>query len=183
MPSNDYANLIPLFQDVFQSGIAPYAQQTGLPLFRLVTGRQFEEIKPYFGTDSYYRGTYPGASGIFAAERPDLTSAEVLGSLGFDSAPSPSFLLQYDFSGSAVFLDRVTHSGFQEEFLAATGVARHAFSQDVRYYLESQGMLTDSHALAWVSASGAVLGAPGYTYMVLPPYSGALKPTQYYPIA
>ena len=36
-------------------------------------------------------------------------------------------------------------------------------------------MISNAQALAWVSPSGATLGANGYTFMVLPPYSGALS--------
>jgi hypothetical protein len=174
MPSQEYSKLVPFFCEVFQSGVEPYSQPTALPVCRLVTGRQFDDIQPYFGTDLHYRGTYPGASGIFTSERPDLTSAEVLGTLGFESAPSPSFLLNYDFSGKAIYLDRITHSGFLEQFLAVTGADRHTFSQDVRYYLESEKLVTETDAIVWPSPSGDALGISGSTYLILPPYSGAL---------
>jgi hypothetical protein len=152
----------------------PYTQETGLPLYRLITGRTLDEIKPFFASDAPYRGTYSGASGIFTAERPDLTSAEVLGFLGFDAAPAPSYLIHYQFSGSGTYLDRVENPIFQEKFLSITGTAKHEFAQDCRFYLETAGHIAQTHALVWNSASGSAVGAPGYTYLILPPYSGAL---------
>lgn len=183
IPSPNYQHRIGFFGEVFQSGVAPYRDTRVLDVYRLVAGRQLDEIKPYFATDLPYRGTYSGASGLFTTDRPDATSAEVLGTLGFNSAPSPSYLIRFGFSGDAVMLDRVQHSGFQQEFTQATGIAKHEFSQDCRYYLESHGMVSDSQALAWASASGARLGISALTYMVLPPFSGALQFRDYHCIA
>jgi hypothetical protein len=179
IPSPNYQQRERLFDEVFQSGVAPYRETVVLDLYRLVTGRQLDAIKPYFATDSPYRGTYSGASGLFTADKPDTTSAEVLGTLGFERAPSPSYLIRYGFSGDAAMLDRVQHPGFQQEFAQATDIAKHEFSQDCRYYLESHGMLSDSQALAWPSVSGARVGVSGLTYMVLPPFSGALQLRDY----
>jgi hypothetical protein len=174
IPSQNYDSRVKLFDEVFQSGVQPYQQNTALEVYRLVTGREFDEIKPYFATDKPLRGTYLGASGLFTTDKKDITSAEVLGNLGFQSAPSPSFLLHYKFSGEAVFLDRVQHGEFQQQFTHATGLSKHEFSQDCRYYLESHGMISDVQALAWNSVSGMKLGITGHTYVVLPPFSGAL---------
>ncbi|NOS70958.1 MAG: hypothetical protein HOP33_13635 [Verrucomicrobia bacterium] len=168
-----------LFDEVFQSGVTPYQETKVLDVYRLVTGREFDEIQPYLGTDKPYRGAYSGASGLFTTEKSELTSAEVLGRLGYERAPSPSIVLHYGFSGDAVFMDRVRHSGFQHDFTLATGHAKHEFSQDCRYYLESHGMISGVQALAWISPSGAALGVSGYTYLVLPPFSGALQYRDY----
>jgi hypothetical protein len=145
MPSNVYINREPLFDEVFKSGIAPYRTNTTLDL-------ELEEIKPYFANEYPYRGTYKGASGLFTADERDITSAEVLGTFGFQSAPSPSFLIHYEFSGDAVLLDQVQNPVFQEQFMQATGIAKHEFSQDCRYYLESHGSVSDVQSLAWKSA-------------------------------
>jgi hypothetical protein len=175
IPSPNYGQREKLLEEVFQSGVHPYIQTTGVDLFRLVTGRQLEEIKPYLGTNVSYRASYPDAPGLFTSSKPELTSAEVLGTLGFQSAPSPSYVLNYYFSGDAVMLDRIQHIGFQQQFLAATGLDRHEFSRDCRFFLESRGLISDAQALAWASPSGAALGIGGYTFMILPPFSGALS--------
>ena len=174
IPSQNYYGRVNLFDEVFQSGVHPYQQNAVLDVYRLVTRRELDEIKPYFATDTPQRSTYSGASGLFTTNNKDITSAEVLGNLGFQNVPSPSFLLHYGFSGEAVFLDRVQHSGFQQQFTQATGLTKHEFSQDCRYYLESHGMISDVQALAWISVSGVKLGITGHTYVVLPPFSGAL---------
>ena len=179
IPSPNYDSRVALFDQVFQSGVAPYQQTAVLDVYRLVTGRELDEIKPYLGTNAPYRSTYSGASGLFTTDKRDITSAEVLGVLGFASAPSPSFVLHYGFSGDAVYLDRIQHRGFKQQFTQATGLTRHEFSQDCRYYLESHGMISGVQALAWDSPSGAALGIPGHTYLILPPFSGALQHQDY----
>jgi hypothetical protein len=183
IPSSNYEQRAKLFDEVFQSGVEPYQDTAVLDLYRLVTGRQLEEIKPYLATDTPYRGTYSGASGLFTTDKQGITSAEVLGTLGYERAPSPSFVLHYGFSGDAVFLDRVRHSGFQHDFTQATGHTKHEFSQDCRYYLESHRMISDVQALAWISPPGAALGITGLTYLILPPFSGALQYRDYDPVA
>jgi len=174
IPSRNYDSRVKLFDEVFQSGVQPYQQNTVLDVYRLVTGRELGEIKPHFATDKPQRGTYPSASGLFTTDKKDITSAEVLGNLGFQNVPSQSFLLHYEFSGEVAFLDRVQHGEFQQQFTQATGLSKHEFSQDCRYYLESHGMISDVQALAWNSVSGMQLGITGQTYVVLPPFSGAL---------
>jgi hypothetical protein len=173
---------VKLFDEVFQSGVQPYQQNTVFDVYRLVTGRERDEIEPHFATDKLMRGTYPGASGLFTTDKKDITSAEVLGNLGFQNVPSPSFLLHYEFSGNAVFLDRVQHGEFQQQFTQATGLSKHEFSQDCRYYLESHGMISCVQALAWNSVSGMNLGITGHTYLVLPPFSGALRYVECFPL-
>src|SRR5438477_12883100 len=175
IPSPRFHSRLDLFDQVFQSGVAPYRQTAVLDVYRLVTGRQLDEIKPYLGTDSPYRGTYSGASGLFTTDKSGIMSAEVLGAVGCANAPSPSFVLHYRFSGDAVFLDHIRHGGFQHQFTQATGLAKYEFSQDCRYYLESRGKISGIQALTWISPSGAALGITGHSYLILPPFSGALK--------
>lgn len=175
VPSINFDERQPLFEQVFQSGVAPFTTQIdNLDVYRLVTGREYAEIQPYYATDKPYRGVYPTASGLFTADKAAATSAEVLGSTSFATAPEPSYLLSYRFSGNAVRLDKIKNDRFETEFLSASGPTKHEFSQDCRYYLESKGYLPDSQALAWNSVSGQLLNVPSLTYMVLPPFSGAL---------
>lgn len=171
-PSINFTDRLPLFEEVFRSGVAPYTSAVDMDVYRLVTGREYEQIQPYYASDARYRGTYPTASGLFTADKVAATSAEVLGSISFALAPEPSYLLSYRFSGSAVRLDTVPNSTFQQEFLNASGPTKHEFSQDCRYYLESKGYLSESQALAWDSVSGQQLNIPSLIYMVLPPFSG-----------
>ena len=83
MPSESYPGWLPIFEAVFASGIVPYTRHFEAPLVKCVTGVEKELIKPYLGTDKCYRGTYPGASGIFLASDDITTSAEVFGNLKF----------------------------------------------------------------------------------------------------
>ena len=116
IPSSNYPLREPLFQEVFQSGVAPYIQTTGVDVFRLVTRRQLEENQALPGNRQAVPWRLPRR--IWSVHErqalPNLCRGS--GTLGFQSAPKPSYLIPYHFSGDAVMLDRVRHSGFQQQF-------------------------------------------------------------------
>ena len=173
-PIQSYSIYNTQFDQLFASGAAPYSVTTGTNLYRLVTGCHPHAIEPYRATDAFYRLTYPGASGIHCADHSGLPPAEVLGSPDYSCAPCPSCLIHFEFSGNVLFLDRVPDPYFLGQFLASEGPSRHFYSQCLRHYFDSAGLLTDIHAIAWPSVSGSLLGIFGYACLILPPYSGAL---------
>ena len=83
-------------------------------------------------------------------------------------------LLDYDFNGSATFLNEVSDPEFKPLYGQKYGENRRIFAQDCRYYLEANGLISEtSNESSLQSASGAALAHDGLVYVVLPPYSGA----------
>lgn len=183
IPSPNYNSRLPLFQEVFPSGVLPYLQATGADLHRLITGRELEEIRPYLGTDRICRFTYPGAFTIFAADKREALSPEVLEATGYSNAPSPSIIGSFYFTGHVFPLESVQHRQFAQSFSQASGAAKHEFSCDCRYFLESSEMLSSTQAVVWNSRAAAGFGISAQTYAVLPPYSGALTIKNYETVA
>jgi hypothetical protein len=174
VPSPNYSARVPLFEEVFASGVAPYLQATGVDLHRLVTGRELVEIRPYLATDRWCRFTHSGAFTLFAADKEAALSPEVLQSTGYSNAPSPSIVVSFGFTGDVFPIERTQHSGFVQGFLDMSGTAKHEFSCDCRYFLESRQMLTGTQAVVWGSPAAAAFGVSAQTFAVLAPFSGAL---------
>lgn len=183
IPSTHYESRVPLFEKVFTSGVASYLQSTGTDLHRLITGRELEEIRPYLGTDRICRFTYSGGPTLFAAEKKEALSPEVLQATGYFNAPSPSIVLTSYFTGQVFPIEKVQHPEFISGFLETTGVDKHIFSCDCRHFLESRGMLSGIQAVVWGSPAAAAFGISAQTYAVLPPYSGALTYKTYEKVA
>jgi hypothetical protein len=164
MPSIRYNERKPLFDELFAGGIDAYVHPTGVIGVKVVTGVAEQSLDPYFVSASGQRGKNDGDLSIFLADCVETARAEVIPESPAGKYPPNTWCLQYKYSGNILDISRIPDENFKAEFLSASGVFKHEFSQDARYYLTERGMIEKIDSIGWPSVAGQKLGLGGYVY-------------------
>lgn len=161
-PSPNYNQNILVFEKLFDSGISPYVQPTGMTGYKIVAKVPETGLDPYYASPFGQRAKNPGDFTIFLAETPATASCECFGNASFSGAPTDTWLLQYRYQGQVLNIANLKDDGFKDQFLQWSGQARHEFSQDFKYFLVQKDYANQCDSIGWQSVSGGRLGHPSF---------------------
>lgn len=162
MPSLSYKLNLPVFEKLFSSGISPYVQPTGMTAYKIVPGVPESGLDPYYVSPFAQRAKNSGDYTIFLAESAETASCECFGNSSFSGAPPDTWRLQYHYAGQMLNIGSIPDADFKDQFLQWSGVDKHQFSQDFKYFLGQSDYAGQCDSIGWQSVSGDRVGHPGF---------------------
>lgn len=162
MPSVNYNDSLPLFENLFATGIAQCVQPIAMTGYKIVQGVSESDLKPYYSSPFPQRAKNSGDFTIFLGDKPETSSCELFGNSGFSGAPENTWCLRYYYEGQMFNVMRSPDENFKSNFLRWSGDAKHEFSQDFKYFLQQKGFTAQCDSIGWGTVSGERVGLSGF---------------------